>query len=1167
MKNKLLSLLTLLTICVASAWAETVVTDPATEMVDGTYITLQCMDTNGGDEYYFNGNAVKSQTLSYANIYKIVSNGADAFYLQRVSDEKYVGKSGDAVSMVDEASSAAPFTFSIATASNWTTYDNTKYTNGTSTVRFTTSGTFLNTQGLAIIPKYAAGQGGYSIWYVKTYTQNEVDKKNPELLTFSEVKDGYTYAIVNVQPSTVNFKKYYLNNNNGELTPVDATDFNNASEWDETAQFVAVKQAEGKFAFKNKANNQYLAWRSHGGRADLNGENGNKGFVDAVADWSTWTMNKSTRENFVGTYYPTCPKRNASTTRVSTLLIANDGTWNAWGDTECTTNNGYSNNYGFVELAAPTAPEYTITFNFTGVAEGTLTATVREGNVPALPVAIPSYVNYTVTPELAAVTGDATYTVNTSYTTMPFTPNNESNYNLNINRNPNLKVYTEGEEIKTVAGTAITYENQNNFKWQFEGDWLNGFKLKNKAAGKYVTYGSTNPNDNSHATLTDAPAEGAYFDFIINGGKNYFKIHGTTNNAYISNFGGAGTTYLTNWNSTANIGDAGAQFIISEAQDIAFDLTAIKEEAIASLPTNVSVLYTEAARTTATNTINAVSCGSDQASIDAALAAISTAKENYMKSAEGKMFSIKSTQGTKNYVDAAGTTLDATSTTLKVTGVYEVQYVEGTGQYKLHVVKNDTYVKNNTATNAPSAVTSNAEEAGVFFIGNVNENDNEVYFAKILSGWNAIHYNSNYTGHNCVWTYDAGASQWTIESISDEQWAEMTALPDVTALQTLIDNTRAGYYDDWNGVWRITDGLNNYHYITEPAEGMDLQTYLTTAQNFINNLTSDNTDEEVAQYITNINSIIANLSINQPADGSFLRIRSVKAGMGYVNGEASTAHDGCLAIGDQKASSIFYYTDGKLLSYTEGQYIIKNNSGSGFAALGATGADGAAIVFGQATKQAGCYTVIYNGNRYLYAADNATNTDAGGSEGNNGYDFWLEEVTSLPVSVSAAGYATLYAPVALEVPTGVTAYTLTENGNYLTATEINGDIIPANTGVILKAEEGTYNFNVTTGGEGTSCLKGVVPTKTKSGSVYTLANGTDGLGFYNYTGATLKGFRAYFEKTSGARGFVIDFGGETGIVDINDNVKANKVIYNLAGQRVSKAEKGIYIINGKKVLK
>ncbi len=385
-----------------------------------------------------------------------------------------------------------------------------------------------------------------------------------EGLTWSEVKDGYTYAIINVQPTSVG-KNYYLNSTDGNLTPVDATDFTIAS-CPATAKFVAEKQEDGKFAFKNVDNGMYLAWKAHATNANSTGENSNKGFVESIEQWSAWTMNKSLRTGeFEGTYWPSCAKRANAVTGVGTLLIKNDGTWNS-ANTEWTSSTLYSNNYGFVELAAPATVN--ITFDFKGAATGSMTTEVVKGKTPTLPVTMPSYVDYTVSPDLTAATADATYTVTTSYnSTMPFEANGK-NYNLNINRNPNLKVYTEDEAIKTVAGTEVTYTNQNNFMWQFEGDWLNGFTLKNKGTGKYVTFGSKNPTDKYTATQTDTPAEGAYYDLIINGGYNYFKLHGTTNNAYISNNGGAATTFLTNWNSTSNIGDKGAQFLISEAVEI-----------------------------------------------------------------------------------------------------------------------------------------------------------------------------------------------------------------------------------------------------------------------------------------------------------------------------------------------------------------------------------------------------------------------------------------------------------------------------------------------------------------------------------------------------------------------------------------------------------------------
>lgn len=1124
MKKKLLSLLTLLTLCVAGAWAETVVTNPTTEMVNGTYITMQCMDTNGGDEYYFDGNAVKSETRSFANIYKIVSNGADAFYLQRVSDSKYVGKSGDAISMVDETTSAAAFTFSIATATGWTTYDSNKYTNGTSTVRFTTSGTFLNTQAKAVIPKYAGGTGGYSIWYVKTYTQNEVDKMNPALLTFSEVKDGYTYAIVNVQPSTVNYKKYYLNNANGELTPVDATDFNNTSVWDETAQFIAVKQADGKFAFKNKANNQYLAWRAHGGRADLTGENSNKGLVDNIEKWSSWTMNKSSRAGFEGTYFPSCTDRNATTVKGSTLLVANDGTWNAWGDTECTTNNGFSNNYGFVELAAPTAPEYTITFNFTGVAEGTLTTTVRGGNVPTLPVAIPSYVNYSVSPELTAVTGDATYTVNSSYqeSFLPFEPNGDKFYTIKMNRSPNkLNIYvdpTDNTIIKTTS-TASAEETREYYQWNFGGNWLNGFSMKNKVVEKFVSYGEqgVNNTNNKKATLVDAVEPGATFDIEKSGNYFFLKIHGSTSN-YISNNGGAGTTELTTWNSR-DYNDGGSQLIIEEAADL---LTEAKNTAIASLPNHIPVLFDYAAGVAAINAATNVE-------------GVNTAKENYLKSAEGKKFSIKSTQGSKNYVDASGTTLDATSTTLNATGVYEVKYVEGTGQYNLFALKNQVYVKNNTATNAPSAVTANAEEAGVFFIGNVNGNDNDVYFTKVLSGWNAIHYNSNYTGHNCVWTYDAGASQWTIETITDEQWKELIWKDLENAITT------AEQYSLGTGLGQYTPTSTSFIGALLDAKDM-LQTHKETPA-------EEASIEQVQQAIASI--AVSQLSINQPQPGMLLRFKGNVGGKYVSAPETESTAKANMVEGKDDLATVF--------TLNEDDQLISCTTGTGFINTGSILAPGSEttphkFTFSEGTV-IGTYVIQSNaddGGQFWYASDAVL--DRYSETAHNNKNFIIEEADEYAVAdmeITEVGTATFCAPFDVEIPEGVTAYTATiADGSWVKLEEapmlIENGKLEAGTPVVLKGapmhktfidviDEDFINTDISRDG---GCLSGNLkkPRFVDAGS-YLLQNQTAvaGLAWYKVaTSGVLKigTNRCYMTLTSGQNAreyFPMDFDDPTGI--------------------------------------
>jgi len=72
------------------------------------------------------------------------------------------------------------------------------------------------------------------------------------------------------------------------------------------------------------------------------------------------------------------------------------------------------------------------------------------------------------------------------------------------------------------------------------------------------------------------------------------------------------------------------------------------------------------------------------------------------------------------------------------------------------------------------------------------------------------------------------------------------------------------------------------------------------------------------------------------------------------------------------------------------------------------------------------------------------------------------------------------------------------------------------------------------------------------------------IGFYLADQGTIKAGKAYLEGASGIKAFL--FNDEaTGISNIN--VNENGAIYNLAGQRLNKMQKGINIINGKKVLK
>lgn len=71
------------------------------------------------------------------------------------------------------------------------------------------------------------------------------------------------------------------------------------------------------------------------------------------------------------------------------------------------------------------------------------------------------------------------------------------------------------------------------------------------------------------------------------------------------------------------------------------------------------------------------------------------------------------------------------------------------------------------------------------------------------------------------------------------------------------------------------------------------------------------------------------------------------------------------------------------------------------------------------------------------------------------------------------------------------------------------------------------------------------------------------------SGGTLKGFRAYFHPTgSNARAtrFVVDDDETTGIITPEGEVIVDGPVYNLSGQKMNQVRKGLYIVNGKKVV-
>lgn len=392
-------------------------------------------------------------------------------------------------------------------------------------------------------------------------------------------------------------------------------------------------------------------------------------------------------------------------------------------------------------------------------------------------------------------------------------------------------------------------------------------------------------------------------------------------------------------------------------------------------------------------------------------------------------------------------------------------------------------------------------------------------------------------------------------------------------LQSLYNSTGYGI---GTGYQQYTyDGDANVYTSARTAANDVLQKYAV-------NLTVD----EVNTAKTNLeNAAVADkFTINTPADGSYIRIRATNTahtGMPYLTSdlsdvEGNTARAALVSGANDAANSIFCYKDQKLIAYGTGYKATSNSNFLGYNGI----ADGTVVTFKAATESHGEYNVVYKAsdgaNRKLYAqvSNSKYYTDAYDvNKNHNRCRFWLEAVTSLPVSVSAAGYATLYAPVALTIPQNVQAYTASFADNKVTLTPIEGTI-PANTGVVIEAAEGTYNFAITTTeATATSDLRGDVATaNVDAASAAYILGKTDaqGVGFFklNSTDREIKGGRAYYVAPNGGAAAYLFNGNVTGLEAIKTALNdANAPIYDLSGRKVAKAVKGgLYIKNGQKFI-
>ena len=386
----------------------------------------------------------------------------------------------------------------------------------------------------------------------------------------------------------------------------------------------------------------------------------------------------------------------------------------------------------------------------------------------------------------------------------------------------------------------------------------------------------------------------------------------------------------------------------------------------------------------------------------------------------------------------------------------------------------------------------------------------------------------------------------------------------VDATYTLIDQTGQTY--EGNFVWNGTDGpaVTGVFAPTFENEVWDAENnHYTATINFgypVSNERLGATNETL-------------LAIN----GKYIRAVGDDVKVQTTNVAAVDAN--CLwAIYPEFSKGAFTFT---IMNVATGKYM-KTNATAGHNTKGTVVLSDEATVF-----TIGGDNEFKADNLYLSINSPANDTDVYlGLYGNThgGTDIIDSALQMYQVKITAAKYATFYAPVAVTVPDGVTAHTVTIKGEWASLSEAL-DVIPAYTGVVLYSETaGTYTFDVTAEQVApieNNALVGTVATTNIGFPAYVLGNinvAEKGqpekweVGFYtaSMTNGAWKNnhHKAYLPMVQGQNSASLRFDfGTTAIEEVEVENAEAEVIFDLCGRRVNQITKaGVYIIGGHKVL-
>ncbi len=325
-----------------------------------------------------------------------------------------------------------------------------------------------------------------------------------------------------------------------------------------------------------------------------------------------------------------------------------------------------------------------------------------------------------------------------------------------------------------------------------------------------------------------------------------------------------------------------------------------------------------------------------------------------------------------------------------------------------------------------------------------------------------------------------------------------------------------------------------------------------------------------------------NNNVNFPTEGYYrIKNRLTTDNYGYMGLNGGTSLLGNISNTSDASSIIHLTKDGnKYYFQTQGKYTSNIRQDEAVSLVDTPPTEAFAMQ-AQAIGYVAFRTWDDGPYSYYHASKDKGYKIVGWENSANASQWSIEDVTSIDVTLRDGGDGYYYTTAYFDFPV---SYNGASNGEglFVLTGESNGKAtaqkvtsVPAKQGFLIRiAAENVTDSKVTLtipasadALTGTNILTGTCLATTKpDGNVYVFSKVEDDLGFFPYTGTDIPANRAYIVESDGnVRSFILSFEDTTGINGVSTSMPAG-TIFDMQGRRVNKAEKGLYIVNGKKVL-